>query len=584
MRKLIVFFSILFLLTVSINAVNIHKQYTSQSEEYNEVVDLCILAGVALPSSMTPVSGVELIMALERIDYNTLSLQLKEKYDKVYSKLTTPDTLLNLDVFKANTAPSIGLELYAQTANDPWLSSNDWTNPYRNRLKLLEVPVEIGISDYFYGNVIPEVSVQFTQPRGTNREGDSAFNSLFSTNINIWDGMQKSMPLTAEAVIGTEHLHLYIGRNRQSLGSGYTGNLMLGDNFIYQDFGKFSIHTNYFTYNLSLTVFDTQKDTAMDSYNPYDSTRLNSTSFNGKKQFRVINNYQINLFNKVSFYLNFGTLFDSDFDIRMLNPFYIMHNLFNYTSFGGNDYGNGTAVEANNHFSLAVSYPFLPGWSMYFEAMIDQFQLMGETSSTEIEPPNAFGLLLNFTNETLLGDGILKSHIEAVYTTPNLYLNEKYIDENGNISHNYNPDSKYYWNQDLILGYNTWWGDDLSYSGYIEGPDSLVLQIGTNYEKNNWSLGGSFTYKIHGQQGIRWNENRNQTILYTDSVWQLSLSGILEHTFVTEMKANWEVCKGVEFRFIVAHIDRINNRNNEGEYWQDTQFSIGVSLLPMEWF
>lgn len=586
LRKILLSCVILLFLINEINAVNTQKQYTGTSEEYNDVVNLCILTGTALPSSMTPVSGWELLMALERIDYETLGQNLRQLYDSVYERLSEPEIILDLDPFFINTTPSIGLEAYLHSATEPWMSSNDWTNPYRDRLKLAELPVEIGISDYFYGRVIPDISIQLSQGTGDpNREGDTEFNKLLTTNANLSIGMQRSMPLVSEAVIGTDYLHLYIGRNRQSLGLGYTGNLMLGDNFIYQDFAKFTINTNYFTYNLSLTVFNTQKNTPISDYSPLGSTKLNSTTFSGKKQYRVINNYQINLFDKATIYLNFGNLFDSEFDLRMINPFYIMHNIFNFTKFGGNDYGNGAAIEANNHFSLALSYPFVPGWSLYFEAMIDQFQLIGENSSTAKEPPNALGLLLNLTNASIINEGILKTHAEVVYTTPSLYLNEKYVDAEGNISHDKSIDSTdYYWNQDLIVGYNTWWGDDLSYSGYIYGPDSLVFQLGADYEKDNWNIKGTFTYKIHGERGIRWHENQDQSVYYTDSVWQLGLTGTLEHSFVTEIRAGWDITDGVSMRFILAHIDRLNNRNNEGIYWQDTQFSIGVTLHPLEWF
>ena len=332
LKRLLISLLTLHLLLSSLSAVNIHKQFTANSEEYKDVVNLCILTGTALPSSMTPVSAKELLLALDRIDYNNLNKELKELYDSAYKKIAGPQSNINLDPLFISTNPSLGIEAYAQTQSDTWLSSNDWTNQYRDRLKLIELPIEIGISNYFYGRVIPELSLQFTQPMGENREGFTEFNKIFTTNIDIRKGTQRSMPLVSEAVIGTDFLHLYIGRNRQALGLGYTGNLMIGDNFIYQDFGKFTIHTNYFTYNLSITVFDRQKNTLIDEYTPLGATKLSSTSFNGKKQYRVVNNYQINLFDKASIYLNFGNLFDSDFDFRMINPFYIMHNIFNFTS------------------------------------------------------------------------------------------------------------------------------------------------------------------------------------------------------------------------------------------------------------
>ena len=568
----------LFLLQ-NIYAVNTLKQYTNSSKEYVLTKQLCLLAGVSGPSSATPISGDELLIALNRINPNVLPSIYQEKYLSLISAITEPERIISYDVFYATADPSINFETYIQTSNNEELSNQDWIVKYKDRLDMITIPVEIGISNYFFGETEIELARQF-------ENYGNFFSDYFSTNYSL--DLQKSIPYIADAVIGTPYLHFFIGRNTQSIGNGYTGNLMLGDNFLFQDFAKFSIHTSPFTFNLSLSFFDTQKNSEIEKDWTYgDGTQLNNFSFSGPQQIRIVQNYQFTLFKKATIYINFGSLFDAQngFDLRMLNPFIILHNYFDYTSYNGNDYGDGAALEANNHMSFALDYTFLPGWKMYFEAMIDQFQLAGEHSSIAVEPPNAFGLLLNFTNSTVVNDGLLTSYIEGVYTTPNLYLNEKYTD--GQTIRHDNVDGLYdyyYWNQDLILGNSIWWGNDISYTGYQYGPDTVVIEVGSEYEKNNWLVGGNLHFRMHGEQGIQFHENQHSNIYNSNSVWNIALTGTIEYSLIAQLYAEWAPFDYLTFRGNIAHIEQFNYRNNNGNYFNNTQFVFGVIFKPVNIF
>lgn len=577
--RTITLIALLFCVICQLSAVNTQKQYTNQSKEYILTKQLCLLAGVSGPSTATPISGDELLIALDRINPATLSTESREKYYKLKASIKEPDNLISYGVFNATTEPSINFETYIQTSDNPELSNQDWLVKYKDRLDMITLPVEIGISDYFYGEAEVELAKQFYNY-------GHGFSQYFSTNYSL--DMQKSMPYVADAVIGTPYLHLFVGRNTQSIGNGYTGNLMLGDNFLFQDFTKFSIHTSPFTFNLSLSFFDTQKNSEIGKQWEYgDGTQLNNFSFSGPQQIRIVQNYQITLFKKATVYINFGSLFDAQngFDLRMLNPFIILHNYFDYTSFNGNNYGDGAAIEANNHMSFALDYTFLPGWKVYFEAMIDQFQLAGEHSSIAVEPPNAFGLLLNFTNISEIDGGYLTSYIEGVYTTPNLYLNEKYTDgttiSHDNVDGRYN---QYYWNQDLILGNSIWWGNDISYTGYQYGPDTIVVEIGNEYEKDTWLIGGKLHFRMHGEQGIQFHKNQHSNIYNSDSVWNIGLTGDIEYSLIAQIYGEWSPMDYLTFRANIAHIEQFNYRNNPGNYFQNTQFVFGIIFKPVNIF
>ena len=97
---------------VHIPAVNTQKQYTNQSKEYVLTKQLCLLAGVSGPSTATPVSGEELLIALKRINPNALSANARDKFYKLKAVIQEPDSLLSYGVFNATTDPSINVEAY----------------------------------------------------------------------------------------------------------------------------------------------------------------------------------------------------------------------------------------------------------------------------------------------------------------------------------------------------------------------------------------------------------------------------------------------------------------------------------------
>lgn len=580
MIKRLSLFLLLFCILISLVFANSQKIYTTSSEIYRTVYSLCKLYGVAGPSDASPISGDELIIALDRIDVEKLSQKDREEYSKVRDIIENK----NSDVFRFDSTLIVSPEIYLQSAEDKTITTRDWDVQYKDRLDILKLPMEIYVSDYLYGGVSFGLREQLV-------DGNSAhFSKQFHYNIPMLNGslgIQRSIPDVAGISLGSDYSHLYIGRNRQSIGSGKSGNLMVGDNFYYQNFGKFTIHTNPFTYNLSITYFDRQRSTAISDYSSNSGrkggTQLENFGFSGPHQVRVIHNYQATFFDKLVVSLNFGNLFDTDnaLDLRMLNPFMFMHNYFNYTEYNENYYGNGAKIEANNHFSLAVSYTFLPSWNIYLELMVDQFQLPGEKTSGKKEPPNALGALFNISHTARIGDGFLNSYAEVVYTSPNLYLNEKYTNEDGStISHSREDGlDYYYWNQDLIVGNSIWWANDISYSGYLYGPDTILAEIGSEYESSIFSVGAKIRYKAHGEQGIRFTKNQNQTLYYPESAWDLGLTGTVEHAFSFIVNGRWNIIPAIALKGSASYHLIANYRNVADVTSHNMQLTMGIEII-----
>ena len=89
MKKLLVFILILLSASLYIYSSNSNqKLYDYDSIEYQEVKTLTSIAGVIGPSSATPVNGNELLLALDRININTLSESSRTRYIYLYDKIS----------------------------------------------------------------------------------------------------------------------------------------------------------------------------------------------------------------------------------------------------------------------------------------------------------------------------------------------------------------------------------------------------------------------------------------------------------------------------------------------------------------
>ena len=202
--------------------------------------------------------------------------------------------------------------------------------------------------------------------------------------------------------------------------------------------------------------------------------------------------------------LNLATIYNSHYglDIRFFYPFVLGHNYYNYT----NGIEKTDFDEANNIMSIEAEWNIIKGLTASVQLAIDQFQMPWEDQTSL---PMAYGVLGNLKYTRNLGKGTLRTWFEAAYTNPYLYLNGKrYKDKDG---------SKTYidYNLDYIVGYNMQYMDDFGYSGYVYGPDSIVLSIGGSYSdaEEKFEAGGSLLYRIQGLKHLKINASNNSSTI-----------------------------------------------------------------------
>ncbi len=475
------------------------KVYTTRDDMYIQVDRLCRLAGVTGPSSFSPISARGLEIALNRIDPASLSEKEQKEYGRLKAELTG-NYLFSSDGFdfNLNTGVNVGVNIADYSNFD--FSNSDGIAPDRRNEALLQYRFEIpaiyihpafNFGDYVY------MEANFALQNNNHHMYETTFGWLLTSyngHLSVFGSEGPTnppgeLPLRAGLSIGNDNLSFIIGRYPHSVGNGITGNLVIGDNFIYQELTALSFMSRYFTYNISVTRFD-----QMETPNAGSTiTDISRNEFTGPQQFRVVHRFDINIIDKVRIGLNLGTIYNSNFgfDIRFFYPFVLGHNYYNYD----NSTIKRSFDEANNILSLSGEWAITKGLSFYGEVAIDQFQLPWEDSTTV---PPAFGVLLNLKYSVQIGDGVLDSWIEGVYTNPFIYLNQK-IDEDG--IHDFNLD--------YIVGYEMSTLADYGYSGYQYGPDSFVLSFGSNYTSDNerWMVGGSLMYKLRGLKHLSHSYN-----------------------------------------------------------------------------
>ena len=574
-RVVVCFIIVVFSFSLVFSSYSNQKYYAVSSLEWNTVNDICHIAGVAGPSSNGPVTAYQLVLALDRAEKelgvdNPIIKSTKEMLNETKAVYEDELGLVSLKV-EANG------EVYLQSNGndltvDAFDQDSDWyIRNYRGRPAFVSLTLENEIKDFLYSRLV----LQGKQKQSSDNYWNNGVHFGF-----YGARMSQNFPFDAGISIGTKGFSIITGRGKVSQGEGYTGNTAIGDNYDYQEFLKMGFYTRNTGVNLTLTYFDSSRKTTNDSTNvinnPYS---VHSSKFSGCREIRHSAGYEMTLIDKLKLSLAFITLLDTDtaFDFRYLNPFMIVHNMYNFHE--------GNILEANNMISVDLSWAIAKRVNLYLQVTMDQFQITGEadgyTESFGYTDPNAFSGLINISYTDVIKDGIGKIYFEAVYTAPGMYLNQKYYD-NGRITQHIKEEPC--WSQDFLLGYSRTESsgkDDMAFSGYIYGPDAIVLAFGGEYYiPNKLNVTSRVIFMAHGEKG-RGTDKNNYNFSGLDSketINTLSPTGVVEHTFAISVECNWTISEFVSLYGGAAYSYRWNYRNEKGRNVGNLQTAFGVKL------
>ncbi len=510
-RIICVVLCVLFLVS-TLGAVNLQRTYTSRDWEYQLTDMLAREAGVVGTPGISPFPASGLLIVLERIDPLSLSSESREDLEALKAVLSGDNEAVVFEsgsmAVEADAAVNFRADI-ADYSQFDW--SNQWTDgrgeyvqdrhnetivPFRYQTPFLSVLMRVYFGSWF----------QLEGGIAVSNNNHHLYESSLGWVINKYNGelltlgmpdqfpasLQFDFPWRAGISAGNEYFNFIIGRYPHSYGSGVTGNLIIGDNFTYQEIAQLTFMNNYFMYGLSVTNFDQQIPASMEGLSNAlaTDTSFSQREFSGDQQYRIVHRFDVNVLNRVRFTFDLSTLYNTDngLDLRFFYPFFIHHNLSNYTNEPGMSYYD----EANNimGFSIEGALPF--GLSASFSFVLDQASTYTEKQNTV---PSAYGMLANIKHTARIPSGRFNSYLEFVLTNPYLYLNGKYYDGENPV---------YEYNLDYIVGYYSMNLSDVGYSGYISGPDSIVLSLGTEFIADaGYKVGGSLSYRLRGENGYR---------------------------------------------------------------------------------
>ena len=533
---------ILLVIGVGLFAGN-QKLYDAFSPEYKDVVTLCRVSGVVGPSSATPITADELKMAIERIDVNKLDSYYKALLDSVNQELKSNDD------FSFDYDLAISPQIFYSKDYEK-IEQKEFFIPFNDQDPLVYFGLEFEYGDSAFFETSFELMNTSSIIDKSNDDKIipgiplSSFgflidyrNNSFNTILNNCSvPVYGETPSVARGAIGGRWMNVVIGRTRQQMGSSRTANLVVGDNYLFQEAMDFSFFAKPLTYSLNLTHFDTQ-----DSNGIVEHTRYSGP----KQQIRIMHRFDVALIDSFRVALNLGNIIytDNPFDLRYLFPVFMSHNLYNYQ-----EYPETTSAkhdEANNIIGVEFEYIPLPRLELHVQLVVDQFKTFIEQGSSY---PNAIGGMIGASYLKSFEDFGVDFWAEAIYTSPVLYLNYKTTE--GKIDYNY----------DWALGY--WRRDtrgDLEWSGYNGGPGVIALTLGSDFDfyKKNIELKSNVTIKLSNDRAFTDLLNSeitpiNKKYLYLqwDNIvnWyyteKVSIYGGLS------LQGRWDLMNNTEFRFL----------------------------------
>lgn len=552
---------ILMCLCTLFSAFALQSTFGRNSSEYKDLMTLCNATGTAPANMVLPISADQASRILDSIDTSKLNDTLRSLYDDLRSRLESPEVVIDSNGFAADLKLEGAAQYLKQSA-----SEFDFLVAKKDRKPMILLGADLHFNDNFFATFNIDVTDIDNDATENSTEGYKTYTTNFMKKLAVMDNVDFTFPHKAFASIGGNGMNLTIGRDRLSLGNGKTGNLVLGDTLWFHDFIKASVISGIATYDFTIMSFENTKDS--------DHLQIaNDYTASGKRQMVFLHTFSIKPSSWLTLSLSEGALsYGSTIleDLRKLNPFFILHNVFDYSDGSGKNRGN-----MNNFFGFEASLALPYGFGINAQFVFDQIQLSGEKKPTN--PQGASGTLVNITKSGTAFGGFYDAYIEGVYTTPNLYLKEADVK------------CGEYWNMDLIVGKKLYWApagnDTVSYLGYQHGPDSVVIGAGFDWRNlSDLEIKFSALYRIHGNQGIKYYASQNdKTITYGEDAGKIT-GEHHEKRLVLDLVISSPLTKYVVLEGEVGFVNATNYRNVADAKFSDIQFAISATIKFDELF
>ena len=586
MKKIIVYILALIFIFSSLDAKNLQKIYSVDSQEYEAISYLYILNGYSLPSTSGPWSGEELNLMLSRIDENCLEDSYSRNlYNWIYESINDGYSRFEIDDdFSYSISAEIGFRATAHTNKNDFNGiddvANSGTTDWKAPLPLIGVPLETWIGENIYGyssfdyGVNRTLSAMNVDGITTNTKGLSFITNNLFIPPNTFSDFNLNFPFRAFGAIGGKNFSLEIGREKLNWGSGASGNLTVSDHVPYHNSMRFAAFTDKYKYTFLFSVFPHPTNyTYTDTTNPeiewINNNYRQDVDKDGIKSF-IAHRLEWSIKNKISMAINEAIIYQNDdvFDFSVLSPAAVFHNYY-------------IRANANSLLSFEIDYTPFAGFNIYTQFAIDDFVMPGEESHS----PSAFGLMLGGKYISNIDNGILYSSLEFVYTSPYFYLRDFGTSPRNSDKYgiNYIVAIPEYSPQENLSNYT------LMPIGYRYGNDAFVVHLELGYKIFDcYYIEGQLRYFMDGTNDIhtRWSEisNNEELPLITSNnngknyINNPSIKdrNAIAHNISFTLKGGAQISKRLKLDGEITLINIMNFKNRLNNHTFDLQSEISI--------
>ena len=578
-RSRIVFFLLLVICVAALSAeVSPVKSviYPLESSLYADMDALYSICGLARPSTNRPWSDAEARSILDRVDANRLTGVASKLYDRILAVLDDGLRWKFGDDFQMNVGMDFGLEMYAHSNTEDFISEDDWVRGYQDRMSLMRAHFEFTASDYFYttsdihykwsradyndiyGNQIEDGHTSADGYIASYKIGDTAyyvkksyafsqgfFTSFFTNTMNfsfIW-------PKQAIFSLGGDTWNLSVSRDRLSMGNARFGNLLVDDHH-FSDYARLSIFGKYFKYDWVLMFLNT-----IVTDNEQNAATEGRVFMIHTLQFRIMDIASLTISENVMY--KYSTM-----ELLYANPSFIFHNLNNRSMFNALAYAE-------------VNVTPLSGLEVRFQFALDQARAPHEGDSQS----DASGFVAGIEYTCVLGNGYLTSYAEYAQTTPLLYRRDK-ID--------FVRVNRYWSHSALDESFGGGHVPFFDYVGFPYGGDCRLIEIRSTYTGlDHWSASLFFRGMDHGVMNVYMSHNvdgyNDEDANYRGNT---PSGDVIKRTVICGLEFNADLDSllswpGFTFSGELDWINRWDYAKETKEYsghQADLQFTLGVTI------
>ena len=374
--------------------------YPMDHPVYEEMDALYLISGKTTAMGIRPWTDTDIERLLDGVDAESEAARSLKRHIEGY--------LEEGEGFRVPVEFELTPGLAAHTNKDDFDEAEDWYSTPVQDDTLLDLGLGLLYDEYLaiYGDFSLGFNLAEAEDRRDSPEtSDDRYSDAFSTNIPfISDGsISMNFPQRAYFALGNKALRLVVGRDRLSWGSGWMGNLMLGDTLPWHDYISLTFTgSKNFNYQMLFSFFSHSVDYTAES----DRSEMQGLRFFNGHRFEW--NW---LDHELKFVVNESVMYQSEngtFDFRALNPFLILHNFY-------------SAGNYNSLLTLELEWAPASGWLFYLQLAVDDLAVGEKSAPEDGASADGYAAMLGVRNVTPFRDKYFYTGFELVYTSPYMY-------------------------------------------------------------------------------------------------------------------------------------------------------------------